>query len=103
MHAPSTRFAHARTRALAHSQAHTRARPPCPRNAPPPPPSPPPLVQRLLVASPAQRLQIRDIFEHPWFQKDLPGGSLEYNDWALQLQVQPAQVRGAFFIRSWCF
>lgn len=29
--------------------------------------------------------------EHPWFKQDLPPGSLEYNDWALQLQITPSQ------------
>ena len=29
--------------------------------------------------------------EHPWFKQDLPPGSLEYNDWALQLQITPTQ------------
>ncbi|PRW59234.1 sulfur stress regulator [Chlorella sorokiniana] len=49
------------------------------------------LIQRILVANPAQRLTIAQIFQHPWVQQDLPQGSLEYNNWALALQVQPAQ------------
>lgn len=49
------------------------------------------LISKVLVANPAQRLTIRQIAAHPWFQTDLPPGSLEYNDWALQLKVEPAQ------------
>lgn len=49
------------------------------------------LLRRILVADPARRASIADIQAHPWFRQDLPPGSLEYNDWALNLAVQPAQ------------
>jgi serine/threonine protein kinase len=41
------------------------------------------LMRRIMVSDPAQRLTIAQIQAHPWFQQDLPKGSLEYNDWAL--------------------
>ncbi|KFM24010.1 Serine/threonine-protein kinase SAPK2 [Auxenochlorella protothecoides] len=50
------------------------------------------LIGRILVADPQQRITIREIQHHPWFQHDLPPGSLEYNDWALNLEVTPAQT-----------
>ena len=43
------------------------------------------LIRKILVKDPAKRLDIRQIQEHPWFQKDLPQGSLDYNTWALQV------------------
>ncbi|KAL4434192.1 hypothetical protein ABPG75_000633 [Micractinium tetrahymenae] len=49
------------------------------------------LLQKILVADPAKRLNIAQIFQHPWVTQDLPPGSVEYNNWALALQVQPAQ------------
>lgn len=49
------------------------------------------MMRRVLVANPSQRLSLKQIQEHPWFKQDLPPGSLEYNDWALQLQITPTQ------------
>lgn len=50
------------------------------------------MIRRILVADPARRITIQGIQQHPWFQRDLPPGSLEYNDWALNLSVSPAQT-----------
>ena len=53
------------------------------------------LIEKILVKDPAKRLDIAKIQHHPWFQKDLPAGSLEYNTWALQVPnpgMQPADV-----------
>lgn len=38
------------------------------------------LIQKLLVADPAQRLTIPGIFQHPWFLHDLPQGAITMND-----------------------
>lgn len=50
------------------------------------------LISKILVANPTQRLSIAGVAAHPWFRQDLPEGSLEYNDWAMQLAVAPAQA-----------
>lgn len=50
------------------------------------------MIQHILVADPAKRYTIKQIQQHPWFQHELPPGSLEYNDWALNLDVTPAQT-----------
>lgn len=39
-------------------------------------------MRRVMVADPSKRLTIQEIQQHPWFLKDLPAGSLDYNDWA---------------------
>ena len=38
------------------------------------------LIQRLLVADPQQRLTVDGIYQHPWFQVDLPAGATQMND-----------------------
>jgi serine/threonine protein kinase len=38
------------------------------------------LLQRLLVADPAQRLSMTQIQQHPWFLKDLPPGVVQMNE-----------------------
>jgi len=43
------------------------------------------LMRRILVADPSKRLTLTEVQHHPWFQTDLPQGSLEYNSWALQV------------------
>lgn len=42
------------------------------------------LIGKMLVADPDERSSLQDIQQHPWFQKGLPNGYLEYNDMALQ-------------------
>ena len=49
------------------------------------------LIRRMLVADPAQRLPLAGVQAHPWFQDGLPAGSLEYNDWALQVPNEGLQ------------
>lgn len=44
------------------------------------------MIRRILVKDPKQRLDINQIQQHTWFQKDLPQGSLDYNTWALQVE-----------------
>lgn len=41
------------------------------------------LMKKLLVKDPQERLTLHQVMHHPWFLKDLPGGSLQYNDWAI--------------------
>ena len=43
------------------------------------------LMRRVMVAKPGERLSLEQVQHHPWFQQDLPPGSLEYNTWALQV------------------
>lgn len=38
------------------------------------------LIEGLLVADPAKRLTIPQIYQHPWFLVDLPQGATEMND-----------------------
>jgi serine/threonine-protein kinase SRK2 len=38
------------------------------------------LIEGLLVADPAKRLTIADIYQHPWFLVDLPQGATQMND-----------------------
>lgn len=49
------------------------------------------LIDRILVTDPDVRLGIPEIQQHPWFQKGLPKGYLEYNDQALQIEVSSVQ------------
>ena len=42
------------------------------------------LLLRILVPDPSERLSIEDIKMHPWFQRDLPRGALDMNDFYLQ-------------------
>lgn len=49
------------------------------------------LIDRILVTEPDVRLGIPEIQQHPWFQKGLPKGYLEYNDQALQIEVSSVQ------------
>lgn len=37
------------------------------------------LLGRILTSDPAKRITIAEIFEHPWFRKDLPPGVREMN------------------------
>ncbi|GAX81597.1 hypothetical protein CEUSTIGMA_g9025.t1 [Chlamydomonas eustigma] len=37
------------------------------------------LMSRILVADPTKRLNIQDIFRHPWYTKNLPPGVIEMN------------------------
>jgi serine/threonine-protein kinase SRK2 len=53
------------------------------------------LLRKLLVKDPNERLSLSQVQKHPWFQTNLPNGSLEYNTWALQVpnpNQQPAEV-----------
>lgn len=49
------------------------------------------MMTKILVADPKERLTIQQIQQHPWFQKNLPAGSLEYNDYAISLGGSPPQ------------
>jgi len=51
------------------------------------------LIRRILVADPKERLTLAQVQHHPWFQSDLPKGSLEYNTWALQV-TNPNMQKG---------
>ena len=52
------------------------------------------LMKRILVAHPSERLTLAQVQHHPWFQTDLPAGSLEYNTWALQVPNPNVQSSG---------
>lgn len=66
------------------------------------------LMRRVLVADPAKRLSLTEVQHHPWFQTELPAGSLDYNTWALQVPnpgLQSAEevdkiIHGAFKARK---
>jgi len=61
------------------------------------------LIQKVLVKSPKERLSLEQIQNHPWFQTNLPQGSLEYNTWALQVPnpgLQPADVIDAHIVQA---
>jgi serine/threonine-protein kinase SRK2 len=49
------------------------------------------LITKVLVADPKQRMSIAQIQQHPWFQKNLPKGSLEYNDYAVSVPATGLQ------------
>lgn len=38
------------------------------------------LLRRVLVADPAQRINVQQIYNHPWYCKNLPPGVKEMND-----------------------
>ena len=42
------------------------------------------LIHQLLRPSPAERMTMEELFNHPWFQQDLADGALELNDMLLQ-------------------
>lgn len=42
------------------------------------------LLSQLLVADPRRRMQMADIWKHPWFRENLPEGVAEMNDHLLQ-------------------
>ncbi|KAK9810565.1 hypothetical protein WJX73_001103 [Symbiochloris irregularis] len=44
------------------------------------------LLRRILVADPAQRLQIPQLQQHPWYKQDLPPGLESFNDQCLRQQ-----------------
>uniref|UniRef100_A0A7S1CUB7 Protein kinase domain-containing protein n=1 Tax=Picochlorum oklahomense TaxID=249345 RepID=A0A7S1CUB7_9CHLO len=61
------------------------------------------LIQKILVKNPKERLSLEQIQNHPWFQTNLPQGSLEYNTWALQVPnpgMQPADVIDAHIVQA---
>ena len=37
------------------------------------------LIARMLTVDPRDRISVADIQQHPWFQQDLPMGTLEVN------------------------
>ena len=57
------------------------------------------LIARMLTVDPRDRISVADIQQHPWFQQDLPMGTLEVNtqlqqtDSARQAKLLPAHAR----------
>ena len=46
------------------------------------------LIRKIFVVNPSRRATIATIQQHPWFQRGLPPGALDYNVWAMQVRRQ---------------
>lgn len=55
------------------------------------------ILTRLLVADPGARMSMAEIKVHRWFQRGLPPGALEMNDFLLQALTDMEEVRAACF------
>ena len=51
------------------------------------------ILTRLLVADPGARMSMAEIKVHRWFQRGLPPGALEMNDFLLQALTDMEEVR----------
>jgi len=56
------------------------------------------LISRMLTVDPRHRISVADIQRHPWFQQDLPVGTLEVN---AQLQQTDSARCLAPSVKSW--